>query len=298
MTFSQRRRVVLEFKSMIKRLLVYSRVADVKLNSFKRDIVLLYHSVDSGTTHYPLCVSVENFTEQVGFLLSRYKVVSLRELFCSQSNTPRVAITFDDAYDDFYENVYPILQQAQAPTTVFVPTLYIESGHQYLEEEIGERVKHHLTWEQMREMRSSGLVEFESHTHSHYDSVSYFDELENDINLSMDIIERELGRRPKYFAYPFGSCNAATHEVVLSCGFEELFTTQSIPVKKGKIQGRYNIWRSNEKMGLFKLTIAGINLDSIRKLEAHLNGERKSDAYSDTGNVFPPSLEYSDHDGA
>lgn len=253
-------------KPHILNLIIKSNIANVKLGLIKRNIILLYHSVDHGLTDYPYSVSTNNFMKHLDFLLSEYNIVSLEEMFTAVSKKPCAALTFDDAYNDFYTNVYPVLLQARVSATVFVPTLYIEQDKPYLQNEEESLIKHHLNWKQMREMKSSGLIEFESHTHSHCDSVVHINKLEDDIKMSMDIIENKLDRRPRYFAYPYGSCNEETHQVSLGCGFDKVFTIQNSSVTKGRIQGRYNIWRKNEGFELFKLTLANIDLGSIRNL--------------------------------
>jgi len=245
-------------KQIILKLMDYLKIADIILALKRRDIILLYHSIEMHESGYENSVSLENFILHIDVLSQHHKFVSLDKMLNESSKFSRVAITFDDAYSDFYTVAFPVLAEKQIPVTIFVPTIFIET-HQYLYEnaEKGYR-KQHLSWEQMRELHSSKLVEFESHAHSHFDSVNNIDKLKDDVMISIAILEKELGRRPRYFAYPFGDCNMATHDILLDCGFEQIFTTQSISVRPGKIQGRYNIRRSNEGVDLFKLTIAGI----------------------------------------
>ena len=250
-------------------------VADVRIKLVRRDIVLLYHSVESKDSGFPHSVSRRNFEMQLEFLLSRFKIVSLEEMFGIKSTCPRAALTFDDAYEDMYTNAYSLLSQVQAPATVFVPTLFIEERRRLLEHyKQGGSDKEHLDWAQMREMSASRLVRFESHTHSHRNSVEHIRTLREDVLLSMDLLERRLGRRPRYLAYPFGTCNAATHKVVLSCGLDRVFTIKSLHVKDSRVQGRFNIWRLNERLEYFKLTVAGINSDTVRRLGALLSGRK------------------------
>ena len=245
-------------KSLIIKLLIHYKIADMKLSFYHRDIILLYHSVEKNASDYPYSVSLESFKAHLEILSDHFEIVSLEKLFNTPNKTPRVALTFDDAYDDFHTTVFPILQEGRLSATVFVPTNFIESEHYLYISEDGKSHKHHLTWDQMRELQSSGLVEFGSHTHSHIDAVLNFDNLKNDIHISIKTIEKELGKPPRYFAYPFGTFNSATDKIVLSCGFEKIFTTQSNSVTDGDIQGRHDIQRSIESNDLFKLKIAGI----------------------------------------
>jgi peptidoglycan/xylan/chitin deacetylase (PgdA/CDA1 family) len=219
---------------------------------------LLYHSVEKSPSDYPYSVSVESFKAHIDILSNYFEIVSLDKLVYSSTQKPRVALTFDDAYDDFYTTAFPVLQERQLNATVFVPTKFIDTNLYVYTSEVEKYQKYQLTWDQMRELQSSGLVEFGSHTHSHIDAVENIDILKDDILTSIRTIEKELDRPPRYFAYPYGDCTSATHKIVLSCGFEKIFTTQNIPVTDGDVQGRHNIWRPNENNGRFMLTIAGI----------------------------------------
>jgi len=249
---------MIDVKSMIIKLIIRSKIADLKLQYFHRDVILLYHSIERIASDFPYSVSFDSFMSHLTILSRYFEIVPLDTLFNIPCNIPRVALTFDDAYDDFYTTVYPILLERRLSATVFVPTGFIESNHHLYVSKNGKSHKHHLTWNQMREMQSSGLVEFGSHTHSHIDAVVNFNSLKDDTYISISTIEKELHRFPRYFAYPFGTCTAATHNIILSCGFDKIFTTQGAAVITGAVQGRHDIQRLIENNDLFKLKITGI----------------------------------------
>ncbi len=87
-------------------------------------IILLYHRI----AHLPtdpqlLCVSPDNFAEQVDAIRRVATIVPLREALTvkhSGSDAQRVAITFDDGYADNVETGLPILREFVSPATVFV----------------------------------------------------------------------------------------------------------------------------------------------------------------------------------
>lgn len=69
----------------------------------------------------------EVFRQQMQFLASKYRVVSMEDVlnaFEKRAALPKraVLITFDDAYCDFAEFAWPILKKLNLPVTVFVPT--------------------------------------------------------------------------------------------------------------------------------------------------------------------------------
>ena len=97
------------------RILMYHRVAD--LNDTP--------TVDSrSVSATPSC-----FAEQMRHLARHYRVVSMPEVLDAverKRELPErsVLITFDDAYADFAEIPWPILEQFRLPATLFVPTAY------------------------------------------------------------------------------------------------------------------------------------------------------------------------------
>jgi peptidoglycan/xylan/chitin deacetylase (PgdA/CDA1 family) len=240
-------------------------LAEFKLNSFKRDFILMYHSVETERSGYQYAISKENFAKHLEFLKKKVKVVSLEEMFnTAERKWSRVAITFDDAHEDFYTNAYPLLQAYQLPATVFVPTKFIEEGGQLLRDMGFPYDKGHMNWQQMREVSSSNLIAFESHTHSHLDAVSCPDLLKADVELSIQLLEKHLGRRPKYFAYPHGRYTFATHEILEECGFHRLLTSDYAYIKGKPVEGRFDIYNRTEDMAYFKLNIAGMMTNNIK----------------------------------
>jgi len=96
--------------------------------------VLMYHRVDEPDARpmlHPRLISATpvDFDRQMRLLAANYRVLSMREVLEARRNgralPPRaVLITFDDAYRDFAEHAWPILQRYGLPVTLFVPTGY------------------------------------------------------------------------------------------------------------------------------------------------------------------------------
>jgi len=64
-------------------------------------------------------------------------------------------LTFDDGYADNFYYAFPILKRFKIKATIFINTSYIGSDPDY------------LTWDQIKQMYASGLVDFELHSDRH-----------------------------------------------------------------------------------------------------------------------------------
>src|ERR1017187_6159750 len=78
------------------------------------------------------------------YLARHYKVVSLPDLVKHLENgspTRMLAITFDDGYQDNYENAFPVLQRYGLPATIFLTTGSIDSRQPLWFEQLAGAVK-------------------------------------------------------------------------------------------------------------------------------------------------------------
>jgi peptidoglycan/xylan/chitin deacetylase (PgdA/CDA1 family) len=145
-----------------------------------------------------------------------------------------VVITFDDGDESAYTIAYPLLEKHGLKATVFVVTRRVGTAWN------GIRC---LDWDRLRELERSGVFDIESHTHDmHYkvgdhdnsqpvfvaasrDRTSqpagsgWADELFTDLTTSREHIERQIGRTPRYLAWPYGFGNADVDQVAIEAGF-------------------------------------------------------------------------------
>ena len=98
--------------------------------------ILMYHRVGKNLeprSGLSIPVTPEVFEEQMNYLRSRYKIMSLDELAMyvgKKKSLPKkiVSITFDDGYKDNYLYAYPILRKYNIPATIFLATGYIDTA--------------------------------------------------------------------------------------------------------------------------------------------------------------------------
>jgi poly-beta-1,6-N-acetyl-D-glucosamine N-deacetylase PgaB len=126
---------------------------------------LVYHDIVPGTTTDDYAVSVAAFHEQMDALKRLgYQPVSLRALAAvvnGQAVLPQKAVllTFDDGLASFRRLALPILEEYEFPAVMALETGWLD-GRDVPENYQGRM----LTWEDVRVMQRSPLVEIASHT--------------------------------------------------------------------------------------------------------------------------------------
>mgnify|MGYP001576691464 CR=1 FL=1 len=183
--------------------------------------VLMYHSIDyTDDKSNRMTVSPEVFAKQIKFLSDKkYNVIPLAEAvdYIGKKTRPpakTVAITLDDGYENNYIYAYPILKRYKIPATIFVVTdLAGKEGF--------------MTWDQIRELSDSGLIEIGSHTVSHY-WLQYLDDklLKHELEDSKEIIETRLGREARFICYPMGSYDERVKQAARHAGYKAAFATK------------------------------------------------------------------------
>jgi peptidoglycan/xylan/chitin deacetylase (PgdA/CDA1 family) len=153
-------------------------------------VVLLYHRIGPGTAEIEL--PPELFASQIGHLAARERVLTLDQAVAG-GGSGGVVVTFDDGTRDFAETVVPLAVENRVPVHLYLATGLVADGS-----------AGGLTWSQLNDAVSTGLVTVGSHTHSHADlSRAEEREAEEEMRRSKELIEDRLGRSCEHFAYPW-----------------------------------------------------------------------------------------------
>lgn len=189
-------------------------------------VAVMYHHIMPSTTNnpaeYAFIIEPNIFEQQLDFLQQHgFTPISIDQLLHTQKTGHKhvkkpVLLTFDDATEDHYTYLFPILQKRQTPALIFIITDFVgKPGY--------------LTWDQIRQMQQSGLVEFGSHTCSHRRLRELSsDEILKEITQSKHIIEEHLGHPARTFCYPFGAgaFDKKVRPHVLEAGYLVDFSTK------------------------------------------------------------------------
>jgi peptidoglycan/xylan/chitin deacetylase (PgdA/CDA1 family) len=203
-----------------------------------RAVALCYHSVAPEATRASTAGSL--FDAHLGWLARHCDVVPFLELVGSSvkaegEGRPRVAITFDDGYEDNYREAFPALVRYGLPATFFITTGLVDRDEgtiARLQRAWGSHggALRPLVVGQLLEMQAAGMA-FGAHTRTHR-NLRGLDErgLRSEIAGSRERLEDLLQREIPTFAYPFGDArfhlSATTVAVVASCGFSMAGTVE------------------------------------------------------------------------
>jgi peptidoglycan/xylan/chitin deacetylase (PgdA/CDA1 family) len=175
-------------------------------------VVVYYHSVPASERHL--------FARQLDLVLSRTIPIRTDADIDPACGQDRVAITFDDGFENFLTQALPELAIRKIPATVFV----IADG---MNREFGSDVyaEKLLSLEQVRSLPTY-LVSIGSHTVSHALLTQVGDkEARREIQDSRTKLEAMLERPVREFSFPFGGFNEKLVELCREAGYKRVYTT-------------------------------------------------------------------------
>lgn len=184
--------------------------------------IIMYHQVLARPNPGDrLAVSVKSFQRQMRFLKKHhYNVVPLETLvglIKEKKKIPRrtLAITLDDGYKNSYTYAYRILKKYNLPATVFI--IVNEVGRR---NKLGRRDR--LSWDEIKQMRDSGIISFGSHCLGPEPLVNIKSEpaIKKEIFDSKKIIEEKLNQPITMFSYPEGKFTDKIRKLVIDAGYK------------------------------------------------------------------------------
>jgi peptidoglycan/xylan/chitin deacetylase (PgdA/CDA1 family) len=166
--------------------------------------ILTYHSLDdSGSV---ISMPPERFRRQMEFLASgAVPVAPLDEAFGAPN---RVAITFDDGYRNLLDHAIPLLEKLRLPATIFVVSGYCGGGNNWPSQPCGVPRLPLMDWKELASLPPWISIGAHTVTHARLTALPEA-ERQRELGDCQDQIERHLGRRTRWLAYPYGSCSAS-----------------------------------------------------------------------------------------
>lgn len=219
---------------------------------------LAYHDIVAVKNGDPFAITVAEFGRQLDYLVNAgYHPISLAALeraHAGQEALPPkpVLLTFDDGYKSYYDIAFPMLREHGFPSVISLVTSWIDgrSTPDYTSAKF-------MTWEDLRTIARSPLVEVLSHsddlhrnvvgnafgarlpsaetrlydakTKSYESEEAHRERVRADLARSIDRISEELGITPLGITWPYGRYDGPSLEVAAALGLRIYLTLDEEP---------------------------------------------------------------------
>ncbi len=209
--------------------------------------VLMYHSINSRESRTgDYVITPKAFRKDLEWLRDAgYQTVVVQDLLnYVEEGVPLpekpVMITFDDGYYNNYLNAFPILKEMGMKAVI---SIIVSETDKYSELQEDRENYSHLTWEQIREMMDSGLIEFQNHSYGLHkngkqaarkgigkkpgeSTEAYQQAIREDVEKGQARFVEMTGYAPIAFTYPFGTVSEDSYPVLEELGFRATLDAQ------------------------------------------------------------------------
>ena len=191
--------------------------------------ILLYHRFGPIVADR-MTVTTLTFESHLQYIKNKnYTIIPLRHLvnyyLGKRSSLPSqsLVITADDGHKSVYTEMFPLLRKYHIPVTLFLYPSAISNA------------SYAMTWNQLKEIKESGLFDFQSHTFWHPNfkeerkrlkPAEYEDFVEKQLKKSKERLQRELDVKVDMLAWPFGIYDEWLIKKVTEAGYVAGFTME------------------------------------------------------------------------
>jgi len=224
---------------------------------------IAYHDVEDRDPDQALvAVRTERLIEQLAWLReNNYQPVTVDQIITARNGGPElppraVLLSFDDGYASFYTRVMPILRAYNWPALLAPVGSWIDTPQNQAVDFAGvpRKRSEFLTWEQIREVSKSGLVEIAAHTDAnhkgvlanpqgnqqpaattrrydpatgHYETEADFQaRLRTDVAAISEKIRKVVGYSPRVWVWPYGEADGTALQVIGREGYQMALTLE------------------------------------------------------------------------
>lgn len=197
--------------------------------------ILVYHRFGSVVAD-SMTVRTTVFASQLKYLHDNgCTLVPLRDVVnfaTGHGNLPprAVAITADDGHRTVFSDMKPLVERYRIPVTLFIYPSAISN------------TSYTMTWEQLAELKATGLFSVESHSYWHpnfhiekrrLSAEDYGKLVDTQLSKSRQVLERRLGGRVTMLSWPFGIYDDELIAAAAKSGYVAGFTIERRKVSRG-----------------------------------------------------------------
>jgi len=142
-----------------------------------------------------------------------------------------VVIVADDGHRSVYTDLFPLMKRYRIPVTLFIYPSAISNA------------SYAMTWEQLAEMKASGLADIQSHTFWHPNfkidkkrlaPAAYEKFVQEQLVKSKAVLEQKFGGTVDLLAWPFGIHDDELEQAAQKAGYVAAFTIDRRPVTRAE----------------------------------------------------------------
>lgn len=174
----------------------------------KRSKVIFYHDIHSDKQFTEMSTSIDLFKKHIRIIRnSGYDIVAN-----ITKPTGQIKICFDDAFLGLYKNI-EFIKESNIAVQLFVISSFIGK-------------KNHIDKSQLLELNNTGLVNIESHTHTHKILNKISDnEVKYELAESKKVLENLLTKEVNSICYPEGKFNNSVIDKSKATGYTKQYTS-------------------------------------------------------------------------
>jgi len=238
-------------KIFFSKLFYYSGIFDIlkKVSPSNNKYILMFHGVSKNKSnslnqHLQPHLDIKQFENIIKMLNEHYCFLKPDEIL--NNKRKGILLTFDDGFQNNYNNVIPILNSYNIPGLFFISTQHVIEPNNWLsfikqnmnkymvnQDILSEDIKidyfDGLTKDQILEMANNPLHTIGSHTVTHPDLTKLsVTSIDSELINSKNYLENITNKPIEYFAYPYGNYNEIVIENVKKAGYKAAFGIDKI----------------------------------------------------------------------
>ena len=197
--------------------------------------ILLYHRFGPAVAD-SMTVTTAVFESHLRYLKDNgYTIIPLSRLvdYCRGKTavplpSKAVAIVADDGHKSVYTYMLPLIKKYHVPVTLFLYPSAISNA------------SYAMTWDQIRDLKRTGLFDLQGHTYWHpnfkiekkrLSPAEYAKFVDMQLKKSKEKLEKELGGTINMLAWPFGVYDDQLVRRAATAGYVAAFTIERRPVR-------------------------------------------------------------------
>ncbi|MBQ2815357.1 MAG: polysaccharide deacetylase family protein [Clostridia bacterium] len=209
-------------------------------NKIELPIIMYHHISKKYSALGDYVITPEQFENDLKLIKDKgYETITSQNLidyFDGKFDLPEkpIMITFDDGYLSFYEYAYPLLQKYNMKAVFSIIGKYTDLYSSCNDRNINYA---HVTWDDIKEMIKSGIVEMANHTYdlhtlndrkgstikSGESADCYKIMLASDLKTVQNKLKEVTKITPVAFIYPFGRVCKQSYSIIEEMGFKVSF---------------------------------------------------------------------------